>query len=164
MIRKLSLAILLLALTACGSAASTGNDSTGAAPSVVASPASSTAPQPSEPVVEASPAPSIGNISGGSANDGSGDPGGISTRAISALAAQINLPADTLKLVNTEQTEWGDGSLGCPQEGMMYTQALVPGFKLTYNDGSRNYDVHTDANGQRAIWCDNGQPKEIVQP
>jgi hypothetical protein len=164
MIRKLSLAVLLLALTACGSAASTGNDSTGGAPSVAASSASSAAPQTSVPAANASPAASIGNISGDFNNGSAAAETTIGTRAIAALASQVNLPADTLKLVNTEQTEWSDGSLGCPQEGMMYTQALVPGFKLTYNDGSRDYQVHTDTNGERAVWCDNGQPKEITQP
>jgi hypothetical protein len=162
MFRKLSLGVLLLALTACGGAATgTANDSTGAAPSAVASPAPSTAPQASAPASESSPAASIGNISG---DFSSGDAAAIETRAISALASQINQAENTLKLVSREATEWSDGSLGCPAEGMMYTQALVPGFKLTYNDGSRNYDVHTDADGQRAILCDNGQPTEITQP
>lgn len=29
-----------------------------------------------------------------------------------------------------EEVTWSDGSIGCPEEGMAYTQALVPGYRL----------------------------------
>ncbi len=77
------------------------------------------------------------------------------------LAMAINQPASTLVLESREPVEWSDGSLGCPRPGMMYTQAIVPGYKLTFSDGSRTYKVHTGKGGTPAIWCDNGQPKRL---
>ncbi len=35
-----------------------------------------------------------------------------------------------LKILSAEAVTWSDGSLGCPQPGMMYTQALVPGYRV----------------------------------
>ncbi len=80
------------------------------------------------------------------------------------LAAHLNAKPESLKLVSREQTEWSDGSLGCPAPDMMYTQAIVPGYKLTFNDGTRTYDVHTDTEGNSVVWCENGSPKQIPQP
>ncbi len=77
------------------------------------------------------------------------------------LAAVIGQPASALNLESREEVEWSDGSLGCPEPGMMYTQAIVPGYKLTFSDGSRTYEVHTGEDGTPAIWCDNGQPKPL---
>ncbi len=79
------------------------------------------------------------------------------------LAAAIEQPASTLTLESEEPVEWNDGSLGCPEPGMMYTQAIVPGYRLTFSDGSRSYEVHTDQDGSRVIWCDGGQPKPLSQ-
>jgi hypothetical protein len=49
---------------------------------------------------------------------------------------------------------WNDGSLGCPQPGQMYTQAVVEGFRivvetaagsLDYRSGGTNYFIVCDA-------------------
>ncbi len=77
------------------------------------------------------------------------------------LAVAIGQPASALTLKGKEEVEWSNGALGCPAPGMMYTQAIVPGYKLTFSDGSRIYKVHTGKGGIPAIWCDNGQPKPL---
>ena len=77
------------------------------------------------------------------------------------LAVAIGQPVDTLTLVSKEYVEWSDGALGCPQPGMMYTQALVPGYRLTFSDGARTYHVHTSRQGTPAIWCDHGRSKRL---
>ncbi len=77
------------------------------------------------------------------------------------LAAAISQPAETLSLVTKERVEWSDGALGCRQPGMMYTQAIVPGYKLTFSDGTRTYEIHTGRRGTPAIWCDHGRPRRL---
>jgi hypothetical protein len=42
----------------------------------------------------------------------------------------------------------------------MYTQAIVPGYKIVMSDGTRTYDIHASQQGQ-VIWCDNGTPKPL---
>ena len=40
-----------------------------------------------------------------------------------------------LKVLSAEAVTWSDGSLGCPEPGMMYTQALVPGYRVQIRGG-----------------------------
>ena len=49
-----------------------------------------------------------------------------------------------------EAGSWSDGSLGCAREGMMYTQAEVPGFRITLHYKGKVVDAHTDESGRRA--------------
>ena len=49
-------------------------------------------------------------------------------------------------IVDAHAETWSDGSLGCPQPGMMYTQALVEG-----------YQVIVEANGTQLDYRGGGQ-------
>src|SRR6267142_112629 len=44
--------------------------------------------------------------------------------------------ASTLEVVSAEPVTWTDGSIGCPQPGRQYTQALVPGFRIRIRAGT----------------------------
>src|ERR1044071_7735897 len=51
-------------------------------------------------------------------------------RAVVADAAKrFKVAASAVVLSRAEQVTWPNGALGCPEPGMMYTQALVPGFR-----------------------------------
>lgn len=52
-----------------------------------------------------------------------------------------------LKVRSAEAVTWSDGSLGCPQPGMMYTQALVPGYRVRIDAGGKVLDYHAGRNG-----------------
>lgn len=52
-----------------------------------------------------------------------------------------------LQVVGTERVTWNDGSLGCPQPGRMYTQALVPGWRITLRSGTETFDYHASTRG-----------------
>lgn len=49
--------------------------------------------------------------------------------------------------VRAEAVIWNDGSLGCPQPGMEYTQALVPGYWVIIRVGEAEYDYRTTERG-----------------
>ena len=49
-------------------------------------------------------------------------------RADAAQSAGVAL--DHVKVRTVESVTWSDGSLGCPEPGMMYTQALVRGYRI----------------------------------
>jgi hypothetical protein len=44
--------------------------------------------------------------------------------------------------VQIEAVAWRDGSLGCPMEDRMYTQAVVPGWRVLVGDGKRTARYH----------------------
>jgi hypothetical protein len=58
---------------------------------------------------------------------------------------------------------WRDGSLGCPQPDMMYTQALVDGYLIQLSAGSRLYNYH-GANGRDPFLCTNSLDKPDALP
>lgn len=51
------------------------------------------------------------------------------------------------RLVVAEEVMWPNGSLGCPQPGRMYTQALVPGYRVQFEAGGRTYSYHASQKG-----------------
>lgn len=60
--------------------------------------------------------------------------------------------------VNTAETvEWSDGSMGCPEPGMVYTQAIVPGYLVVLEAGGSTYEYHAAEAGSW-VYCENPQP------
>lgn len=43
-------------------------------------------------------------------------------------------------IVSAESVTWQDGSLGCPEPGTSYTQALVEGMRVVVEAGGATYD------------------------
>jgi len=69
-------------------------------------------------------------------------------QAARADAAQrTGLPAGSIALVNAEAVTWPDGSLGCPQPGMNYTMALVPGYRVKLRVDAKLFDYHASVHG-----------------
>jgi hypothetical protein len=60
-------------------------------------------------------------------------------------------------VVKSEAVEWSDGSLGCPQPGMMYTQAIVPGYHVILALGDETYDYRLSDRGTFVL-CQNALP------
>lgn len=56
---------------------------------------------------------------------------------------------DTVDLIveSARPVTWGDGSLGCPEPGMNYTQALVPGYRILVRAGGQLLDYHAGRRG-----------------
>src|SRR5260370_29625042 len=70
---------------------------------------------------------------------------------IAALAAQLSIPADQIKVVSVEEVTWKDGCLGVAHMGMMCTQALVPGFRIRLQANGRTYEFHTNQDGSALV-------------
>jgi hypothetical protein len=69
-------------------------------------------------------------------------------RAVVADAARrFEVSESSVVLSDAEQVTWSDGSLGCPQPGMTYLQALVPGYRVAATTSAGRLLYHTDAGG-----------------
>lgn len=71
----------------------------------------------------------------------------VGAAARADAARRSGVAADALQLVSAERVTWRDGGLGCPQPGMAYTMALVPGFRVVLKAGSESFDYHADQRG-----------------
>ena len=82
---------------------------------------------------------------------------GVTRDAVSRL----RVDPGTVEVVSARQVTWSDGSLGCPEDGVMYTQALVRGFRVIVRAGGQEFDYHAAANGHFAL-CPPGRAIEPV--
>lgn len=62
-------------------------------------------------------------------------------------AGRSGRPVEALQVASAEAVTWSDGSLGCPQPGMMYTQALVPGYRIRIEVDGQVLDYHAGQHG-----------------
>ena len=63
------------------------------------------------------------------------------------LAGRLGIEAEAIELVQAEAVTWPDGSLGCPEPGMFYTQALVEGYRVILRAGGEEYDYRAAEQG-----------------
>ena len=62
-----------------------------------------------------------------------------------------------VEVVTAEAVTWNDGSLGCPEPGMFYTQALVPGYRVVVEIDGEQLAFHGDSSGDFRF-CEDPQP------
>ena len=154
--RLLALACAIpLALTACGSPdEASGPDQPGTSSSAPTSsedddmitggsPIEPTQPEPTSPQITGEVPPSI--IEGERVQD-----------AIADMAQRRDVDAAEVAVIGYADVVWRDGSIGCPQEGMMYTQALVPGHLLVLSAAGHQDRYHA-AEGKEFTFCANPQ-------
>ena len=97
--------------------------------------------------------------SSSSTDTGSGWPvdQGDLDRVLDAAAAESGQDRATLVIVSAEAVTWNDGALGCPKPGVMYTQALVDGFRVVVASGDRHLDYRMSQTGDPRL-CEHPGP------
>jgi hypothetical protein len=68
-------------------------------------------------------------------------------QAVADLATRLNIDASSIVTVSAQAMSWSDGSLGCPQPGMLYTQAIVDGALIQLSVDGTSYSYHSGASG-----------------
>lgn len=68
------------------------------------------------------------------------------------LAQQLGVSEEELEIVLAERVTWNSGALGCPQEGMSYTQALVEGYRIEIEHDGEPYHYHGEE-GKPPFYC-----------
>lgn len=72
------------------------------------------------------------------------------------LAARLGIDETQIEVVRREAVVWRDGSLGCPQPGEMYTQALVEGTYLELQADGTIYAYHS-GEGRPPFLCEDSE-------
>lgn len=72
------------------------------------------------------------------------------------VARRSGLPEDSIGIESAEVVIWPDGSLGCPEPDLLYTQALVPGYRVVLRAGGVRYDYHASRRGEPSL-CPEGR-------
>lgn len=99
-----------------------------------------------------------------SANVGAaGIPGELLNSVLDDAAQKLGVAPDALVVTKAEAVTWPDGSLGCPEPGMFYTQALVDGYWIVVEAGGQSLDYRVSGGGNFRI-CDQPQPGSRAKP
>lgn len=77
--------------------------------------------------------------------------------ATTDLSQRLGVAAETIELVSLLEVTWPDGSLGCPEAGVAYTQALVPGQQMILQVNGVEYYYHSGKNSV-FTYCSDPQP------
>ncbi len=70
------------------------------------------------------------------------------TAAVVALAGTLGVDTSMVEVVSQEAVTWRDGSLGCAQPGMLYTQALVEGSRVVLRVDGADYEYHSGGHAE----------------
>lgn len=79
--------------------------------------------------------------------------------AIADLAQRLDVDPDGIEVVSVDEVTWPDGGLGCPEPGMMYTQALVDGSRIVLRADGIRHEYHSGGS-RDPFYC----PPARVQP
>ena len=66
---------------------------------------------------------------------------------ITAIAEDLDVPANSIQVVTVEPRDWPDSSLGCPQPDMLYAQVITPGYLILVEVSGDRFEYHTDERG-----------------
>jgi hypothetical protein len=74
-------------------------------------------------------------------------PPDLLSRIVADAADRAGVVDSELTVIRDEFVVWNDGSLGCPEPGQMYTQALVDGYWVVLKAGDVEYDYRANTEG-----------------
>jgi hypothetical protein len=78
------------------------------------------------------------------------------------LARRALVKHEAITVVSATEQQWPNGAMGCPQPGQMYTQALIPGYRVVLKAGEDKYAYHSDRRGNFIV-CSAGVPFPAVK-
>ena len=136
---------IVLAVLASGCSGWAGEESDASPTTGDPSPAASR-PMITVPSLEVLPsdegAPVIGEV-----------PAQILEAILADASRQTGIGEEQIEVIRAEAVTWNDGSLGCPEPGMVYTQALVDGYHVVLDADGEELDYRVGSGGSFRI-CD----------
>ncbi len=71
------------------------------------------------------------------------------------LTARTGAALEQVSIIRGQAVVWNDGSLGCPQPGVMYTQALINGYWVELEIAGKKFDYRASETGYFFL-CEGG--------
>jgi hypothetical protein len=92
---------------------------------------------------EASPGATQGTSPGLSLPTDAGVPIDLLQTVVADAAARASVEPGDVRISKAQPMSWSDGSLGCPQPDMFYTQAVVEGYWVVVEAGGQSWDYRS---------------------
>jgi hypothetical protein len=143
--RRLALVgVAALAVAACSSG---GSGASGPVPESAAPSGRPEVTSGIRPTVAPSGAPVTGEV-----------PAEVMAAVTADLSARTGKDAAAATVTKAEAVTWPDGSLGCPQPGVMYTQIVTPGYQVILELDGTTYDYRVSGEGTTIRLCEGLKP------
>ncbi len=81
--------------------------------------------------------------------------------SIKDLARRLDVPPESIKVSGARPVTWRSGALGCPESGMNYTQALVPG-SVIYLQVDNTIHAYHGKTGAEPFYCPRERAEQPV--
>jgi hypothetical protein len=69
------------------------------------------------------------------------------------LSGELDISQAAIDLAGGEKVDWPNASLGCPEEGQVYAEVIVPGYRLVLGHDGETTEVHTNRDGSQLATC-----------
>lgn len=87
-------------------------------------------------------------------------PAAMLEQVVADAASGAGVDPSAVEVISAEAVTWSDGSLGCPLPDQMYTQALVPGYRVILDVDGEEMSFHAAEGGEFAYCADPQPPAE----
>ncbi|HUP17474.1 MAG TPA: hypothetical protein VM848_15670 [Acidimicrobiia bacterium] len=74
-------------------------------------------------------------------------PESMLSSVIEDAASRQSVGLAAVTVLSGQPVDWSDGSLGCPEPGMSYTQVLTPGYLVMVDAGGATLEYHLNQQG-----------------
>lgn len=88
-------------------------------------------------------------------------PDAIIVAIVEDAALRFEIDPSAVEVISAESVTWNDASLGCPEEGVLYSQALIDGYRVVVAGAEQNLDYRVDSNGQFRV-CDDPSENALI--
>ena len=99
----------------------------------------------------------------GITNGEGGVPSGFQEAVVVDAAGRLDVDETEVEIVDARSVDWPDGSLGCPQPGVLYTQVITPGYQVVVAAGGTTLDYRLDRRGAFRV-CDTAALPDVRDP
>lgn len=79
-------------------------------------------------------------------------------QVLADAANRAGVEASSLTVVRSEAVTWNDGSLGCPEPGVLYTQEIIDGYWVEIVIGDVDLDYRLNSSGALLL-CESNSPR-----
>ena len=92
--------------------------------------------------------PDPGSTQAGQTHSTTGEvPKELLDKIIADLMTKVAADRPDIEVIHAESLTWNDGSLGCGIPGQVYTQALVPGYRVILSHAGQQFDYRASEKG-----------------
>jgi hypothetical protein len=67
--------------------------------------------------------------------------------SVDDLASRLGVETGAVEVVAVQEVTWTDGSKGCAKKGVLYTQSLIEGSRITLQVDGTTYEYHSGGSG-----------------